>query len=100
MDVYERYYVAPPVTISEAVRKGLVDPSDRTKMLRGLRERLDLNKVVVITAVSKPEGIAFEADLIDTTTGKTLGKKTGSKLAEADLGPEIRRAALDLLLEH
>jgi anti-sigma factor RsiW len=100
MDVYERYYVAPPATISEAVRKGLLDPSDRTKMLRGLRERLDLNKVVVITAVSKPEGMAFEADLIDTTAGKTLGKKTGSKLAEADLGPEMRRAALNLLLEN
>lgn len=100
MDVYERYYVAPPATISEAVRKGLVDPSDRTKMLRGLKDHLDLNKVVVITAVSEPEGIAFEADLIDTTTGKALGKETGSKLAEADLGPKIRRAALNLLLEH
>jgi len=100
MDVYERYYVAPPAKITEAVRKGLVDPSDRTKMLRGLRDHLDLNKVVVITAVSEPEGTAFEADLIDTTTGKTLGKKTGSKLAEADLGPEIRSAALNFLLEH
>ena len=61
MDVYERYYIAPPSANSEAVRKGLVDPSDRTKMLRGLRERLDLNKVVVITAVSGPEGIALRS---------------------------------------
>jgi hypothetical protein len=100
MDVYERYYVAPPAKISEAVRKGLIDPSDRTNMLRGLKRRLDLSEVVIITAVSKPEGIDFQADLVDTTTGRTLAKKTGSKIAEADLGPEIRRAALNLFLEH
>ena len=100
MDVYEHYYVAPPAKISAAVRKGLIDPSDRTTMLRGLKDHLDINEMVLITAVFKPEGIAFEADLIDTTTGKILGEKTGSKIAEADLGPEIRRAALNLLLGH
>ena len=100
MDIYERYYVAPPAAIRDAVRKGLVDPSDRTKMLRGLKDHLDLNKVVFITAVSRAEGIAFEAELIDISTGTILGKKTESKLAETDLGPEIRRAALHLLLEH
>ena len=100
MDVYERYYVAPPAAISEAVRKGLVDPSDRTKMVRGLKDRLDLNNVVLITAVSEREGIAFEADLVDATTGNSLGKKTGSRVAEADLGRKIRQAALSLLLEY
>jgi hypothetical protein len=99
MDIYERYYVAPPAKITEAVRKGLIDPSDRTKMLRGLKDHLELDKVVLITVVSKPEGINFEADLIDTTSGKTLGQKTGSKIVGPDLGPEIRRSALNLLLE-
>ena len=86
--------------ISEAVRKGLVDPSDRTKMLRELKDHLDLNNVVLITAVSEREGIAFEADLVDATTGNSLGRKTGSRVAEADLGQEIRQAALSLLLEY
>jgi anti-sigma factor RsiW len=99
MDVYERYHVVPPAEIMAAARKGLIDQSDRTNMLRGLKDHLDLNKVVLITAVSKPEGINVEADLIDTTTGKTLGQRAGSKIAESDLGPEIRRSALNLLLE-
>jgi len=100
MDVYERYYVAPPAKISEAVRKGLVDPSDRTQMLRELKDHLGLDKVVLITVVSKPEGIAFEADLTDTATGKSLSMKTGSRLAESNLGPELRRSAINLLLEQ
>ena len=99
MDVYERYHVVPPAEISAAVRKGLIDPSNRTKMLRGLRDHLDLNMVALITVASKPEGINFEADLIDTVTGRTLDEKTGSEIAESDLGPEIRRSALNLLLE-
>ena len=100
MDIYERYYVAPPGVIREAVRKRLVDPSDRTKMLRGLKDHLDLTSMVLVTAVSGTEGIAFEAELIDVSTGKILGKKTGSKLAEAVLGPEVRQAVLNLLLEQ
>jgi anti-sigma factor RsiW len=100
MDIYERYYVVPPILIRDLVRKGLVDPSNRTKMLRELKDRLDLTSVVNVTAVSGTEGIAFEAELVDVSTGAILGKKTDSKLTRNDLGPQIRRAALQLLLEH
>ncbi len=89
-----------PILIRDLVRKGLVDPSNRTKMLRQLKDHLDLTSIVNITAVSRTEGIAFEAELIDVSTGTILGKKTESKLTRNDLGPEIRRAALQLLLEH
>ncbi len=100
MDIYERYYVAPPGAIRDAVRKGLIDPADPTKLLRGLKDHLDLTSMVLVTAVSETEGITFEADLVDLSTGKILDKKTESKLAENDLGPKIRQAVLNLLHEH
>jgi hypothetical protein len=100
MDIYERYYVAPPAVIRDLVRKGLVDPTDRTKMLRELKDHLDLTNIMKVTAVSGTGGLYFEAELIDVSTGTILGKRTESKLAETDLGPEIGRAALQLLLEH
>ena len=100
MDIYERYYVAPPALIRDLVRKGLVDPSNRAKMLRQLKDHLDLTSIVEVTVVSRTEGITFDAELIDVSTGTILGKKKESKLTRNDLGPEIRRAALQLLLEH
>ncbi len=100
IDIYERYYVVPPVLIRDLVRKGLVDPSNLTKMLRQLKDHLDLTSIVNVAAVSRAEGIAFDAELIDVSTGTILGKKTESKLTQNELGPEIRRAALQLLLEH
>jgi len=100
MDVYERYYVVPPALIRDLVRKGLVDPSNRMKMLRQLKDHLDLTSIVDVTAVSGAGGIAFDAELIDVSTGTILGKKTESKLTQNDLGPEIRQTALQLLLEH
>lgn len=87
MDIYERYYVVPPDLIRDLVGKGLVDPSNRTIMLRKLKDHLDLTSIVNISAVSRAEGIAFEAELIDVSTGTILGKKTESKLTRKRLGP-------------
>ncbi len=100
MDIYERYYVVPPVLIRDLVRKRLVDPSNQTKMLRELKDQLDLTNIIDIAVVSGTEGISFRAELIDVSTGTILGKKTESKLADVDLGPGIRQAVLQLLLGH
>jgi len=99
MEVYERYRVVPPASVSEAVRKGAIDPSDRNTMLSGLREGMGVALAVFVTVRSRAEVTSIEAELVDTKNGDVIKKIAEPSVADKDLESGIRKAVLNLLLQ-
>ncbi len=99
MEIYERYQVVPPASVSEAVRKGDVDSSDRNSMLAGLRDKMGIALAVFVSVRSRAEAVSIEAELVDTKTGNVVRKFAEPSVPDKDLESGVRKSVFTLLLQ-
>jgi hypothetical protein len=97
MELYERYQIITPATVRDAVKKGAIDPSDRTATLDGLKEKMGVAVAVFVTVKSKAEASSIEAELVDAKTGNVIKKLTEPSVADKDLESGIRHSVFNLL---
>jgi hypothetical protein len=97
MELYERYQIITPATVRDAVKKGAIDPSDRSATLDGLREKMGVTVAVFVTVKSRAEASSIEAELVDAKTGNVIKKLSEPMVADKDLESGIRHAVFNLL---
>jgi hypothetical protein len=99
MAVYERYQMVPPASVSEAVRRGSLDPSDRKSMVEGLREKMGVALAVFVTVRTRAETARVEAELVDTKNGNVIKRLAEPSVSGKDLESALRKTVFDLLLQ-
>jgi len=100
MELYERFPIVSPAQLRHAVKKGLIKPDDKKKMLQGLRAKLGVSIAALVTVSYKPGGMAVDCRLVDTASGDTLSEERASGVSSEALEKRIRWMVNGQLLAH
>jgi hypothetical protein len=98
IEVNEKFDVISPADLSKAIRRGVVDSSNRKKLLEDLDKNLAVSKVVMITVEPETPGFDVKCDLIRTSDGIRVKKRIVRGVTEAELASKVRGTVWELLL--
>ena len=98
MALSERYNIISPGEISEAVKDGELSPYDRAALIKGLRNKLNVSYVLVVTVFPSNDELSARIQLADTTNDRVLATGSAENLSQSNLAARIRSDAFNMLL--
>jgi len=94
----DRYYdVISPYKVKEAADQGQIKIQTTKEAVEGLRDKLGVTQVLVITVVAKGDKYDVDSELTDIKEGKEIAIKMDRGIVKAELCSTMRDTVLGLL---
>lgn len=101
MELNELYGMVSPAEISEAIKSGTISARNKAALIKGLRDKLNVSSVIIITIFRSDAEHSVHIELVDTASGRTLNTrttKTDKKMSWHEVEARIRSDAFSMLL--
>ncbi len=99
IEINEKFDVIPPADLTKAIKRGEIDPFNKKKLLENLDEKFDVTRVALVTIEPAVQGFDVKSDLMRTSDGTRLKKRTAGGVPEAELASTVRGAVWELMLD-
>ncbi len=98
VELSEHYNIISPADISDAVKDGEISPYNGTALIKGLRNKLNVSYVLVVTVYPANGKLSALLQLDDSTDRRVLATGSVENVNWGDLAARIRSDAFGLLL--